>query len=236
MIDYIKKSLIVHKKSLWMYPLLSMVLFAIGHAILWCVMLLVNDKDLTSFEFGTFLTLIASFYMGVFGTASYRNSFNYALSMSQKRINIITGLTIVSVLKYTFMIITIVLLNTFERFVCNTVFKEYALESSLYKFFTIKNLLLIILVFVAVESLFGSLFTKFGMKCFWILWIFFVILIPMSSKFIHKLLDDNQQLLDKIVEFFTKTNINVLYCIAVFILLLLIALPYAILKKQRVTI
>ncbi len=236
MLNFIKKCLKLNKEELLFFPAASAVMFAFGHLILWLVMTFDKSEDLTSFEMGTVMALMGLLFVALFGSYGYMSSFNYALTMSQKRRNIITGLMMVSAIKATLMILIIYGLNFVERYVCNTFFSEYPMESNIAVIFKPHIMLLIICVFVALETIFGSLYTKFGTKYFWMIWMGIVFLMQLPARIIDSMKANDSHFMYKVIEFFMECNKNILFAILFAIVFVLIALPYVILKKQRVTI
>jgi len=235
MIDYIKKSLYLHKGELLFFPLLSVGMFAFGHLILWLVMTFDKSSDLTSFEMGTVMALMGLLFVGLFSSLGYTSSFNYALSMSQKRGRIITGLTAVAIVRAVSSIIVIYFLNIIERYVCKTIFSEFPMESDLSVIFKPHIMLTIALAFVAFESLFGALYTKFGTKNFWIVWIVFVLLMQIPGRIADQIADDKNHIVRRIFEFLTSCDETILFGILIAIMIAIISLPYVLLRKQQVT-
>lgn len=236
MIDFIKKSIYIHKEQFLYFPLASVGMFVFGHIMLWLIMLLDNSSDLTSFELGTVMALMGLFFVALFCSMGYTNSFNYALSMSRKRSHIITALTIVSTIRVTLTIILIYVLNVIEQYVCKNAFAQYPMDSDLSVIFKPHIILTIVLAFVAIESLFGALYTRFGTKYFWIIWVAIVLLMQIPARLADKIAADDSHFFHKIIEFFINCNKTALFAALIGIMLLIISLPYKILKKQRVTI
>lgn len=236
MINFIKKSIILHKEEFIYFPLVPIFMFAIGHLILWLVMIFDKSEDLTSFEMGTIMALMGLFFVSLFGSMGYTNSFNYALSMSQKRSNIVTGLAAVSAIKVTITIAILFLLNIVERYVCKTAFAEYPMESNIAVIFKPHIIITIICAYVAFETLFGALYTKFGIKYFWIVWIAFVLLMQIPGKLADSIVDNKSHFFYKIIDVLVSFNQIALFGIISAVMLVIISLPYVILKKQRVTL
>ena len=199
MIDFIKKSLYVHREEFLYFPLASVGMFAFGHLILWLVMIFDKSSDLTSFEMGTIMALMGLLFVGLFSSLGYTNSFNYALSMSQKRSRIITGLAAVAIVRAGITIFIIYLLNIIERYVCKTIFSEFPMESDLSVVFKPHIMLTIVLAFVAFETLCGALYTKFGTKNFWIVWIAFVLLMQIPGKIADQIADDKNHIVRRFI-------------------------------------
>lgn len=227
MIDFIKKSINLRKKELLTFPAIVFAGFALGHLILWLVMTLDKSEDLTSFESGTIIALIILLFCPVFCGFFYSNNFNYALSMSQKRKNIITAQTVISTIRAASSVLLIFLLNLIESNVCTSIFSEYPMESNFSVIFKPHIMFIMILAYVAIETLFGTLYTRLGNKYIWAAWLIFVLLMQLPRK-LSSIID--------VRHLFTVLDRRLIFSIITIILLLLIALPYVILRKQRVTI
>lgn len=236
MIDSIKKNIILYKEELFAMPLISLCFFMAGHIILWLVMTFDKSSDLTSFEAGSVFALMACAFVAFFNTFMYSNRFNYALTMSQKRTGIITASMVLSAIKIISVLALLFVLNIFERHICDTVFADYELESNFRAIYKPQILLTIILAFIALETFTGALFTRFGTRFFWIIWVIVIITSQIPARVIDAVAENQSGILYSIGIFFLNCNKNVLMTILICTMLVLIALPYVILRKQRVTL
>ncbi|MBP3337956.1 MAG: hypothetical protein J6L69_00955 [Lachnospiraceae bacterium] len=236
MINFLKRFIPARSEELMFFPLISTILFVIGHAILWLVMIFDKSADATSFEMGTTLALMSLLFNALFGASSYSSSFNYALSMSQTRTRIISGLLVVSFIKGSVIITLTALFNLIESNVCKKIFSDVPMESNLSVIFKPHYMLLIVLIYVAFEAFLGAIYTKFGATAFAVLWVGTILFLQVPVKIIDKLAEKNPNYMARIFEALSKMNGKLLYFSVLAVLILLTLLPYALLKKQRVTL
>ncbi len=239
--DMIKKSIYVRAKEYLVTTITTVAGFVLGHLIFIAVMTFDTSPDQTSFELGTMMAIFFSYFSSYFaGATCYSSHFNLAVSMGKRRVDVVTSHIVISLTKGIIATSLIYIFHIFESYVCRTAYSQYPLEFDFNIVLTLGNYFLFIGAFAAIETFLGAMNTRFGKKVFGVLWLIsmFVIFIP---TFIEDALESaSNGITAKIGQFFIdlfeSINLNVLMAGGIALIMLLLLLPYALLKKCKVSL
>lgn len=240
--DVIKKDMLLRYKELITLFTVAIIGFTIGHIILRCVMAFDKSPDLTSFELGTLMAVFIVIFSTIsVGAGRFCQHFNFAVSMGKRRSDIITAHIFVALIKGLFLTSLIYIFHIFENHICKTTYAEYPIDFDFNLIFTVESFFLILGVLVAMEIFFGAIQTKFGPKVFGIIWIALVWTISFGYTFIAQNIEENPdgviaKIFDSIADFFNSINLNIIWGVCGIVMILFVAAPYVLLRKQRVTL
>lgn len=239
--DMIKKSLYLRAKEFLVTVITTVAGFVLGHLILIAVMAFDTPPDQTSFEVGTIMAIFFVYFSSFFaGAHNYSLHFNYAVSMGKRRVDVVTSHLVTSLVKSIIATSLIYIFHMFESYVCRTAYSQYPLEFDFNIVFTFSHYFLFIGAFAAVETFLGAMNTRFGKKVFGVLWLISICIIFIPALIEDALESASNGITAKIGQFFidlfNSINLNVLLVGGVALIVLLLLLPYALLKKCRVSL
>ena len=239
-IDMIKKCFSTRSIEILRVCIITCAGFLLGHLILLAVMAFDNSQDLTSFEMGTVCAaFFCLFAKSFFDSNWFSFHFNYAVSMGKCRKHVATAFMVLAFVKGLVVASLIYVFHIYESFICRTVYKEFPVDFDFDSIFTAQTYIILIIVLAAFEICFGSIQTKFGPKALGFMWLFCMLLILIPS-FIEKAAEKaggiKGQIGQFLIDLFNAINENVLLAIGLFLIILMLSLPFILLRKQRVTL
>ncbi len=241
-IKTIKSNISLRSEEFAFIAIFPTVVFIIGHIILRLILHFDTADDLTSFEFGTFLAIVCSFVMAFAkGSGAYKSHLSYGVSMGKRRRDIITANLIMAIIKWLIVSIFLFIFHTFENYVCVTTYKGIPLEFDFNLIFTSPFFITLIIVFTTLETFMGAMYIKFGNRTFWILYAITFFLLSIIPSFIGQAMDGTATGITAtignfFIDIFNNISIDTIYLGICSICIILIILPYLILRKYRVSL
>ncbi len=231
---FLKNTLMLRMKRLWLAWAGILGTFVLGHLCLWLEMTFDSNPE-TSFELGTVVMLFGMVFLSFVGSTWYWTEFNYALSMSRKRRHIITAGLFVSLVEYAIGVLVMWSLCELEHKLCLRMW-DAPCESNIAAFLEWKSVLLLALALAVVENIFGAIYTRIGTKYAGYSGLVLVLVVNLPNILPNIIGDafDSNKLEQAILHTVHWMQDVAVWGILVGILLLLATLPYLILRKERV--
>jgi len=238
----IKSNFSLRTNELRITVVISVFCFIIGHIMLRLIMEFDKSVDMTSFELGTVLTAMITFLTTIaMGANNYSNHINYALSMGKRRRDIITAHIVVALIKSFVATSLIYIYHEIESYICRTSYKGIPEDFDFDKLFTFEIFFVILIALIALETFMGSMLTRFGQKTFWIMWVICVLGFSFIPSAIEHTVDGTATGITAaigqfIIDVFTGLNMNTILIGICILSIILISMPYILLRKHRVTL
>ena len=207
--------------------------FVVGFIILLIVM--GQTKENESATAGTMIAVVAMLFVHFFATIfSFVGEFNMAVSMGATRKNFVANYALFNMSEILLLELGLVILGNLEKFIVNRLFPNVVMEIDMTKFFDWKYLLAAIVVLTVSEIFLGAVILRFGMKIFWVLWAIWMLaaLLPLNISKNEKLSAELAKIGFMIGGKITPAGIVTAVSL---VCLILIAITWKILKRQRVT-
>lgn len=238
--NMIKKDFFVRTVELARTAIVASIGFVFGLIILVAVMTFDNSADLTSFEMGTVMSAFFMIFSKVYMDSMwYAYHLNYAVSMGQCRTHVVTAHMAVALVKSLIDVSLIYIFHTIEAYICSTVYGKYPADFDFSTIFTPANFFIFLIALTAMEVFFGAMNARFGQKAMGIIWLLCMgcVMIPaFIERALEQVGDIGAKLGHFFINLFTRLGGNVLLSICVTAVILLMLLPYAILRKHRVSL
>lgn len=236
----IKSNLCLRIKESGLTVLLCTGAFIFGHIILRLVMKFDDSPDLTSFELGTLMAAMMSLFTAFTTSAnSYSSHINYAISMCKRRCDVITAHIVVALVKSLISTSLIYIFHNIESYVCKTTYSDIPLDFDFDRIFTSDVFVVILLLLVAAETFMGSMLTRFGQKTYWIIWVAGMLCFTSIPSFVEQTIEGTANAFTAaigqfFIDIFSNLTMSGLLMGISSICILLIILPYILLRKHSV--
>ena len=208
--------------------------FVVGFIILLIVMGQTEENE-SAATAGTMMAVVLIVFIHFFATIiSFVGQFNLAVSMGATRKNFVANYALFNMSEILLLEIGLVILGNLEKFIASRLFPNVVMEIDMTKFFDWKYLLAAIVVLTVSEIFLGAVILRFGMKFFWVLWAIWMLaaLLPLNISKNEKLSGELAKIGFMIGGKITPAGIVTAVSL---VCLILIAITWKILKRQRVT-
>lgn len=238
-LNTIKGNIYIRANELRLVTILSAIGFIFGHVILRLVLEFDNSADTTSFELGTVMAaMIILFFTATVSSANYSNNFNYALSMSRRRRDIITAHIVMSSIKSLLATSFIYIFHELESYICHTTYSQIPEDFNFDSIFTVGVFFAIFLFLIALETFMGAMMTRFGQKTFWIMWVVCVLGFTSIPSFVEQTIEGTANDIvatigQFIIDIFSGMTMERLLIGICCVCVVLMLLPYMLLRKHR---
>lgn len=241
-INMTKNSLKIRADEFTVSVALAIFGFIFGHIILRLVMAFDNSDDLTCFELGTVIAFMITLFTSITLNASaYANHINYAIAMGKRRRDTITAHIVFAFIRSTLATSLVYIFHIIENYICRTTYKNIPLEGNFNAFFAVEIFFAMIIILTALETFMGALQAKFGQKIFWIMWLVFMFGFSTLPSFIEKAAERTSdgimaRIGQFIIDVFSNLTMQGLAIGVSIFAVVLIVLPYVLLRKHRAAI
>lgn len=176
----LKRQINLRWDELLLIPVFETIFFLFGEVILYCFIRFEGKNE--ALDLGTLITITtSSIFLIFFGCSVMSSCFNTSISMGSIRRRLIPAHYIISFLECICAAAYAYLLHHLELWILHTFYGSFKIETITGMIFQFKYILPGALVIVAINSLFGTLFLKFGkisLVIMWVLWIFAFTAVP----------------------------------------------------------
>ncbi len=187
----LKKQLTIRWDMILFMLGLEFCLFVFGEILLLCVTQIFHQDE--AFEIGTIMTLVATSSILIIGdTNTLALSFNTGISMGGTRRRLVPAYFIVSYLECLSASFFAFLLYQLETWILKTFYSGMEATHVVSQCFQPKYILTASLAITALNTVFGTLFLKFGKYAFialWILWFLCFTILPRMGRILPKYQD-----------------------------------------------
>lgn len=215
-------------------------LFVFGEVLV-ALIIYLDGADGTVFEIGVLCALAGPVLIMMFlGTNVMALCFNMGISMGSARRRLVPMISVMSYLECLAAAGIAYLLHHLELLIFRVFYPGLRNEMDMGFIFQWKYILAASLVIVAFQTLFGTLYLKFGQKALWIMWCIYMAIVIGGPRLIHWISHTRQTAFTQTGQaawnFLSGITVNGVLIGLAGISVLVISISYFMLRKQQVTV
>lgn len=183
----LKKQIYLVKDNFLFTICTEIILFAVGQIMFAIAAILVEDNG-EVFELGTFLALMAAFFVQFFsGFSILARNFNITVIMGGTRHAFVWLYALLTYVQYVVTMLLIYVFHLLELWKFRVFYPGKVLKSELSMMFQWKFILTACLAMLAFQMLIGALYLKIGKIVFWMIWAAWMVICIGGSQLADRL-------------------------------------------------